>query len=741
MTNHYNAKSMKSRIVSALIILSIPFAFSFRLSDNLGKLPVTCISVKHPAKGMAYHQGNPPDSGNLHTAIFRALTRLLEAEHYSSPIFNDILSATIWKTYLTDLDPDKKIFLNRDIMHLRKYETTLDDEMRANSVEFFDTVITLYKQRVTEAMLIYHSLLDKPITLHSRRILSLNRTNADYPADEAQRKILWEDYIRLNMLKRATEPGDSLAVSATAQQTTLWNQRSREKTGKWLDNLYGSSVTSRGEEEKFSQYMTRITLCMDPHTQYFAPADARTMAEQMSHRFYGLGMELGTMDGDVVIKQLLPGGNAFKSGLLKVNDRILAVSDNRDQMVELSGLPVTDAAKLIRGEKGTFVRLQVAAPGSGSREIRVERGEIIQDEAGAKGAVIQQGNRKIGYIFLPMFYLDAQRPDGAHCALDVQNIVGELKRQGVDAIIIDLRNNPGGSLTEVVQMAALFINHGPIVQVKGKAKIEIMDKPEGEAYYQGPMAVLVNEFSASASEIFAAAMQDYKRAVIIGSTTFGKGTAQAEMPMGKMGDKSKGTPNISYGSVRLTIDKFYRISGGATQLRGVIPDLELPDGKEYLPYHEKDNTAALPYDEIPSAEYQPVENKGYAPVIANAKIQISHDSAFNIIRRNTDWLKKQQNNPFSLDLKQYRLQMADINAHNAQITKAQSLDANRTMDIRGIDSANDKRNGVLKNDNTERSQQWMNGLSKDIYIYQTLGVLKELIDYPANVNKNSNSNH
>jgi carboxyl-terminal processing protease len=717
VTNHDNIISMKYRIVTVLLICSIPFSFSFGT-------PV-----------------NPPDSGDLHKAIFRALTRLLEAEHYSSPTFNDKLSATIWKTYLNDLDPDKKIFLNRDIIHLSKYETTLDDEMRANSVEFFDTVMTLYKQRVTEAIRIYHSMLDKPITLHSKRMFLVNRAKTDYPADEAQRRSLWEDYIRLNMLKRATEPGDSLVVSAPAQQRELWNQRSREKIRKWLDNLYVPSVSSRGEEEKFSQYMTRITLCMDPHTQYFAPADARTMSEQMSHRFYGLGMELGTMDGDVVIKQLLPGGNAFKSGLLKVNDRILAVSDDKDQMVELTGLPVTEAAKLIRGEKGTFVRLQVAAPGSGSRVIRVERGEIVQEEAGAKGAVIQQGARKIGYIYLPMFYLDAERPDGAHCSVDVEKIVRQLKEQGVDAIIMDLRNNPGGSLTEVVQMAGLFINPGPVVQIKSKEKTEVMSKLDGEALYKGPLAVLVNEFSASASEIFAAAMQDYKRAVIIGSTTYGKGTAQAEMPMGRMGDRSKGTPNINYGSVRMTIDKFYRISGGATQLKGVIPDLELPDGKEYLPYQEKDNAAALPYDEIPSAEYQPIQSNGYTSVIASDRIRISQDSTLNFIRRNTDWLKQHQNSPFSLDLAQYQVQVAAINAHNAQITKAQMLDENHALDIRGMHTVSDNGDNLPMIDNAERNRQWMKGLSKDIYIYQTMGVLKELIEFPDKANKDSNSNH
>lgn len=728
MTNHYNVKSMKCRIVTALLILSLPLAFSFRTTESPAKLNYMTV-------------GNPPDSGNLHKAIFRALTRLLEAQHFSSPTFNDTLSAAIWKNYLTSLDPDKIIFLSGDITHLRKYETSLDDEMRASSVEFFDTVMTLYRQRVNEATQIYHTLLDRPITLQSKRMMAANRTMADYPANEAQRQSLWEDHIRLNMLKRATEPGDSLPLAATKQQNAVWNEQSRNKIRKWLDNLYSSAVSSRGEEEKFSQYMTTITFCLDPHTQYFAPAEARTMSEQMSHRFYGLGMELGTMDGEVVIKQLLPGGNAFKSGLIKVNDRILAVSDNKDQMVELSGLPVTEAAKMIRGEKGTFVRLQVAAPGSGSRSIRVERGEIVQDEAGAKGAIFQQGNKKIGYIFLPMFYQDAQRQDGAHCAVDVERIVRQLKAQGVDAIIMDLRNNPGGSLSEVVQMAGLFVKSSPIVQIKSKEKIEIMGKEEGEPLYQGPMAVLVNEFSASASEIFAAAMQDYKRAVIIGSTTYGKGTAQAEMPMGRVGDRSKGTPNISYGSVRVTIDKFYRISGGSTQLKGVIPDLELPDGKEYLPYREKNNAAALPYDELPAAEYKSMESNGYVSAIANAKIRISQDSAFNAIRRNTDWLKEHQNIPFPLDLRQYRMRVSDINAHNTQIAKEQMVDAGRTMDIKGMDTVIGKENSDQATGKAEQTRQWMTGLSKDIYIYETLDILKEWIGFQTKEHKNGNTNN
>jgi carboxyl-terminal processing protease len=399
---------------------------------------------------------------------------------------------------------------------------------------------------------------------------------------------------------------------------------------------------------------------MDPHTDYFAPVDKRSFDESMKGSFYGIGAQLKEDDGKIKIASLISGGPAWKAGELKPEDEIIKVGQGNDEPVDVTGYSVTDAVKLIRGaSKGSIVKLTIRRMDGTIKVLPIVRDEIKLDDTFAKSAIIN-GNRKVGYIWLPEFYVDFANPNGAKCSEDVAKEIEKLKAENVEGIIMDLRGNGGGSLPEVVKMVGLFIEDGPVCVVKGRGE----DKPyqwkdkDRSVLYSGPLTVMVDEFSASASEIFAAAIQDYKRGIIIGSSsTYGKGTVQraialnpeSENPM--LADK-----NVEdLGSVKLTLQKFYRVNGGATQLKGVVPDLIIPDRFENLKFREKDNAAALPWDEIAKSDYKPwTSTISNDVVVKYSDAQIANNTTFNKIKASADWLEKYGDKPYSLNLNKYK---------------------------------------------------------------------------------------
>jgi carboxyl-terminal processing protease len=377
-------------------------------------------------------------------------------------------------------------------------------------------------------------------------------------------------------------------------------KEAREKVLKIMDRTFDRYRFKFNDDEKFSYYVNAITNMMDPYTEFFPPVDKRYFDEQLSGQFFGIGASLQYEDGNIKVGSLLTGSPAWKSEQIEVGDFITKVAQGNDQPVDLTGYTVEDAVKLIRGKKGTEVKLTLKKTDGTVKTVSLIRDKIVQDETFARSTVIEEGTSKIGYIFLPEFYANFDDPTGSRSALDVAKEVAKLKQQKVDGIVIDLRNNGGGSLYDVVQIAGLFIDQGPIVQVKDRdGRPTVMRDKDGNVLYDGPLAVMVNEFSASASEIFAAAIQDYGRGVIIGSTsTYGKGTVQRSIALD--GDNFLSN-NSELGSLKLTLQKFYRINGGSTQLKGVVPDIVIPDKYEYLKFREKDNTNALKWDEIAEA--------------------------------------------------------------------------------------------------------------------------------------------
>lgn len=671
---------------------------------------------------------NPP---NKYEEILRLVGQMLAQAHFSPKQINDDFSKKIFNKFITDLDPEKNMFLASDIATLKKkHETRIDDEIKGAPVEFFLEAGKVFNTRMEEASAMVDELIKKPFDFTVDEVVILDGEQLDHPATQAEVRERWRKKLKFLTLERYADLLDIREKNKgekdfVVKSDTELEKEAREKVKKITDRLFERFRLKFNDDEKFNVFVNAITNTMDPHTEFFPPVDKRYFDEEMSGRFFGIGAQLQYDDGNIKVASIVAGAPAWKSGELKPGDVIRKVAQGKEEPVDLTGFTVTDAVKLIRGKKGTEVRLTVKTADGSMKVVALVRDEIVQDETFARSAIVKSDNARIGYIFLPEFYADFENPNGNRSYLDVQKEVIKLKEQQVDGIVIDLRNNGGGSLYDVVQMAGLFIEDGPIVQVKAREdKPTVLKDKDRSVLYSGPLAVLVNEFSASASEIFAAAIQDYGRGVVIGSTsTYGKGTVQRNIGL----DPETGfsMSNSELGTVKLTLQKFYRINGGSTQLKGVHSDIVLPDHLEHLKLREKDNPDALPWDEINKSPYS-TWNAGYdLKVIQQLSQQrLENDPTFKMIKENTEWLAKQNDKNYSLNLEKYRKEQKQIRAVLAQNEALMKLKVENN--ITALPGETDR----WKDDKSkqERFNQWIANLRKDIYLDQAVKVMNDVIN-------------
>lgn len=661
--------------------------------------------------------------------ILRNITEMIREGHYSPKAIDDSFSKKIFIRYFEALDPNKNIFLKEDLQSLKKYELKIDDEMRGAPVEFFIAAGTLFTTRMEETALLYKELLSQPFDFTQNEILAADPAKVQFPASFAERKEYWrkwlkyqtlEKYVELLELREKNKDTKDFVVKSDAEL----EKEAREKVMKVMNRTFDRYRFKFTEEDKFTLFAKTITNLMDPHTEFFPPVDKRYFDEQMSGRFYGIGASLIYEEGNIKINSLMTGSPAWKSGEIQVGDVILKVAQGKEEPVELIGYVVEDAVKLIRGRKGTEVRLTLKKLDGTIKTVSLVRDEIVQDETFARSAIINTGTSRLGYIYLPEFYADFDRPDGNRSYSDVANEIRKLKENKVDGIVLDLRNNGGGSLYDVVQMVGLFIEKGPVVQVKDReGRPNILEDKNRDILYDGPLAVMVNEFSASASEIFAAAIQDYGRGVVIGSTTtYGKGTVQRNIGL----DPEAGflNPNSELGTIKLTLQKFYRVNGGSTQLKGVSSDIVLPDNYEYLKLREKDDPDALPWDEInkvPIKPWTPAYDISTLQKMSYARLE--KDTVFKLIKENTEWLARQNDKEYPLNLEKFRKEQKAIRETIRQIESLKKLQ--RELDIVPLPQDANK----FSNDQTkkERFDQWIKNLKKDIYIDQASKVTLDMV--------------
>jgi carboxyl-terminal processing protease len=688
--------------------------------------------------------GNDDNPKSKYSKVLRNVGILLEEGHYSPKKIDDNFSQVVLKKFTTDLDDEKSIFLKSDIDSLsQKYAARIDDEIHGSELQSFFGVNEVYIKRRDESFVFINEFLSKPFDFTKDESVQFNRDKLDFPKTEADRKELWRKSIKYSVLSRFVDLQEEREKNKgkkdyVVKADSTLEREARDYVRKRMERTIANKKTHETTDENFSTFVNAITLSMDPHTDYFPPVDKRSFDESMSGRFYGIGAQLKEEDGKIKIATLIEGMPAIRSGEIKLDDEILKIGEGKGEPVDVTGYAVTDAVKLIRGAlKGSEVRLTIRKADGTIKVVSLLRDEIKLEDTFAKSAVIN-GDHKVGYIYLPEFYQDFQNPTtGARCSNDVAKEIEKLKAENVEGIIIDLRNNGGGSLSEVVKMAGLFIEEGPIVQVKGRdEKATVLRDRDKNILYTGPLTVMVDEFSASASEIFAAAIQDYKRGIIIGSTsTYGKGTVQRNIPLTPESENpllsNKNTEDL--GAVKLTLQKFYRINGGATQIKGVVPDIVLPDRLEYLKFREKDNISALPWDEIPKAEYQPWTSSVSTDAVVNVTYdQINKGSTFSKIKTNIDWLSTNSEKEYSLNIDKYKEEQKEVKNTYKQLEDLNKLPKelnvkNTAADTVAINSAKDR---------IEKNKAWLKRISNDIYIDETMKVINTMIMQKATAKNN-----
>jgi carboxyl-terminal processing protease len=494
------------------------------------------------------------------------------------------------------------------------------------------------------------------------------------------------------------------------------------------------------EDDRFTFYVNSITGAEDPHTDFMPPRDKQAFDESMSGSFSGIGAQLRDDEGKIKIVAIIPGSPSWKQGQLKAGDEILKVGQGADQPDDVQGWDMDDVIKKIRGKKGTEVRLTVKKVNGAQEVIPIIRGDVLMEEVFAKSAIINSKNGPVGYIYLPEFYADFQKIGGRRSAEDVAIEVQKLKNAGVTGIILDLRYNGGGSLSDVVDMAGLFIDEGPVVQVKSSnsAPMMLRDAQKG-TLYDGPLAIMVNQQSASASEIMAAVLQDYKRAVVVGSPTFGKGTVQKVISLDEVLSWSESVANKGVystsnpiGALKLTVQKFYRVNGGSTQLKGVTPDIAFPDPYKYIDLGERKDKASLKWDEIPAAAYQPVKTPVNITALATeSQKRIASNPTFSLIEENALRIKKQEDDKvYSLNEAKYRKELEEANATSKKMEELEKKAAPFTITNPKEDMARINMDTV----NVTKNAEWIKNLQKDIYLAETVNIINDLTKQYMRVN-------
>jgi len=679
-------------------------------------------------KSMGKTVSSAPPPGN-YEKIMKLVGQMLSEGHYSPQAINDAFSKKVFKKFIGELDPDKNILQQSDLDALKKYETRVDDEVNGAVVEFPLAAGKLFNVRVEQASVMINDILAKPFDFTVDEEVMLDADKLDFTSNATAQKERWRTKLKFMTLERYADlldireknKGKEGFVAKTDEEL---EKEARERVKRIMDRTFERYRFKFSDDDKFNLYVNNITTTMDPHTEFFPPVDKRYFDEEMSGSFFGIGASLQYDDGNIKISSILTGSPAYKSGELQVGDIIQKVAQGKEEPVDLTGFLVTDAVKVIRGKKGTEVRLTLKRMDGSIKIVSLIRDKIVQDETFARSAVVQEGTAKIGYIYLPEFYANFEDPNGARSYKDVEKEVIKLKEEKVDGIVIDLRNNGGGSLYDVVQMAGLFIEDGPIVQVKDREnKPSVLKDKDRGVLYTGPLAVMVNEFSASASEIFAAAIQDYNRGVVIGSTsTYGKGTVQRNIGLDP--ENGYSMSNSDLGTVKLTLQKFYRINGGSTQLKGVNSDIVLPDNLEYLKVREKDSEDALPWDEITKAGYNNWKPGYDLDVIKQlSKQRLEGDPTFRLIAESTDWLSKQSEKKYSLQLEKYRKEQDKVKATVKQLESLLKL--KNQLNVSALSTELNR----WAEDKTkqERFQLWLKSLQKDIYLDQAVKVMNDII--------------
>ena len=659
--------------------------------------------------------------------LLELLTFVLEKGHYSPVEINDDFSKKVYAKYLDGIDPTKRFFLQSDIDELSKYETQIDDMIKNKDLTFFNLTNSRLLQRMEESRAIYKDILDKPFDFNANESINVDYEKLPYVKNKKELTDRWRKQLKLQALSSITDKQtleEDKKTKDAAYQAKSFDEiekEVRENSLKSLNEYFDFIQDELDRNDWFSIFLNSIVERFDPHTFYFSPEDKEKFDVSMSGTFQGIGARLQKKNDAVEVSELISGGPAWRGKELEAGDLILKVGQGKEEPIDVAGMRLDDVVKKIKGPKGTEVRLTVKKVDGSLKVISIIRDEVETEETFAKSSVVEKDGKKFGIIYLPKFYISFENKQNRDAFKDVAIEIERLKEQNVDGIVMDLRDNGGGSLETVVKMVGLFIPEGPVVQVKAPGRNpEILPDPDKKVQYDGPLVVMINNFSASASEIFAAAIQDYKRGIVVGSKhSYGKGTVQNVIDLNQF---VRGSSYGDLGALKTTIQKFYRINGGSTQREGVKSDIVFPDRFSYLDMGERDEESALPWDKIEPAKYNPM-NVNYENIIANSKRRIESNPNFKLIDENAKWIfERKDENVFSLNLNEFKKQM-DIADTKIKKFKAIS-DYNNKLQFQSLPNevALFEKDTLLK----QKRERWHEDLQKDVYVDETLNIISEM---------------
>jgi carboxyl-terminal processing protease len=649
--------------------------------------------------------------------------------HYSGKKIDDDFSAKSFAQYTKYLDNGKNFLIQADLDVLKAYTYKVDDELLQGDFSLPRQGRQLLRQRVAQVQGFAREILSKPFDFTLDEQIELDSDKRETSRDLAQLRAWWSQWLKyltltqyINLQKSAAAQKNGVAKPAGDFSPEL-EAKARQTVGKSVERLFGRLLQERSEEMQ-SLFFNSLTAIFDPHSQYFPPRDKEEFDIEMSGALEGIGALLGEDDGFIKVFEVIAGSPAWIQGILKAEDVILKVGQGDEEPVDIVGMSVSDAARLVRGKKGSLVRLTVRKPDGRIIQVALVRNVVELQETYARSAFLSSDQMKqtFGYVYLPKFYHDFNRAGGRNAADDVDKEIRKLAARGVAGMILDLRGNGGGALDDAVKLTGLFLEKGPVVQVKDRHSApQVYEDRDGDISYSGPLVILVNSFSASASEIVAAALQDYRRAVVVGDQTFGKGTVQVMLDLDRFL-----APDMSHlrplGALTLTVQKYYRITGGSTQYQGVVPDIALPDIYAYLGVGEKSQKNSLPWDTVPSLSFTTwgAAPHSLAEIQKKSQQRLAVNSRFRLVAENIARLKKQRQDTLAtLNLKEFQAEQETLFQEAEKFNQQQA--AYPYLRATASDG-----NGDPAPAQDEKRKEWLDGLLKDPVIDEALRILDDL---------------
>jgi len=686
---------------------------------------LTCILVSGFVFGFSLKNEDP----NQDKLLIEIISYVLDRGHYDPKEMNDTFSENVFMNYLDNLDGQHRFFLNSDIKTFEPFRYQIDDEVKKAQINFFNLTHSKLMERMEQVEGFYKELLEQPFDFTIKEEINLNYEDAPYAKNIQELKAIWRKRFKLNTLESFTTKKEEelQKKEQDTNYTMIPDQKLEENARKdLLENMsyFFENYNDLKRKDWFSIYINSIVVQFDPHTYYFAPQDKDRFDMSISGKFEGIGARLSKRNQQIKVVEIISGGPVWRGNHLEVGDVILKVrQEDESEPIDISGMVIDDAVKLIKGPKGTQVFLTIKRVEGTIEEVAITRDVVELEETYAKSTLIKDNSSFYGIIELPKFYITFDDYNQRNAATDVKKELEQLKQKNVKGIILDLRNNGGGSLKTVVDMTGYFIDEGPVVQVKSTGgRKEVLKDEDPNVIWDGPLVILVNEFSASASEIIAAALQDYKRAIILGSAqTFGKGTVQNIVDLNRM---ITGGTYGDLGALKITTDKFYRINGESTQLEGVKSDVVFPDRYAYVEMGEKDQDNPLSWDRITPANFKPYATMtNYEYAVERSKQRLKENPIVNLIDEQAQWVEKQQNDfTYFLDYNSFKSERETKKEYAKRFKKLSEFDTTYQFEWLPEAGSSEKPNDDL----IEKRNRGVESLKKDIYISEAIEILKDL---------------